>query len=358
MTRLRAAALTYWQRGAAHRLQIALLACALLAAGGIAVALPLDRDSSADYATAISAAVGWLSTLLSVLSWPVVGALVAVCAVHYAAAAVASRAAAGARLPWRQLLAVQLTASAANRLTPAGLGGAGVIGRFLMRRGGLASAQAAASVTALAVLGGLADVGAFGLMVGAGLVFGLAGAQAEVPVLLSRLTSLVPLTGTVSRVVAASGFIVVAAIAAVPTVRRSRLARRLRDGAVGYGRVVATLMRHPARVAALMGASAMTTLTLAAGFALAAVVGPANLPAGAVGALMIGYMVASAAGNALPVPGGIGTADAALVAVLLAAGATAGPALATVVAFRLVTFWAPAVVGAFAARSLRRAGAL
>jgi uncharacterized membrane protein YbhN (UPF0104 family) len=73
---------------------------------------------------------------------------------------------------------------------------------------------------------------------------------------------------------------------------------------------------------------------------------------------MIGYMIASAASNALPTPGGIGTADAALTGVLLAAHVPAGNALATVFAFRLLSFWVPALIGLCALAPLRRRGAL
>jgi uncharacterized membrane protein YbhN (UPF0104 family) len=331
---------------------------AAAAAGATALAWAVDRDAPADWAEAAGAALHWCASMLSALTWPVTGMLVVLSLFHYLASAGASRAAAGVGLPFRELFAAQFTASAANRLTPAGLGGAGVIGRFLVRRGGLAPAEATAAVSALGVLGALADVAVFGVLIGLGCVFGLAGAGAEVPALLSRLRSLVPIPGSNWRWLLLATGLMAAAVVALPSVRRSDQVRRATAGAARFGTTVRVLLAHPGRLAALMGASGGTTVALALGFAGTAVLGPTALPIAGFGALMIGYMVASAAGNALPTPGGIGTADAALVGVLLAAGAGAGAAVATVLAFRIVTFWAPAVVGLALARPLRRAGAL
>jgi uncharacterized membrane protein YbhN (UPF0104 family) len=108
----------------------------------------------------------------------------------------------------------------------------------------------------------------------------------------------------------------------------------------------------------VLGGSAATTLALATGFAAAATLTPNGLPGAMFCALMAGYMIASGAGNAMLTPGGIGTADAALVGVLAAAGSPLHIALPTVLAFRLITFWLPAVVGLGCARQLRRCGAI
>ena len=53
-----------------------------------------------------------------------------------------------------------------------------------------------------------------------------------------------------------------------------------------------------------------------------------------------------------------GSGDAALVAMLVATGLTAGPALSAVLLFRAVTFWAPVPVGLLFARGLRHRHAL
>lgn len=334
------------------------LALMIAAAGTTTAVSRAETDSPTELGLAADAVLHWCSAAVSAFTWQMFGALLVISALHYLAAALASRAAAGVRLPMRELLAIQLTAAAANRLTPAGIGGAGVIGRFLTRRGGLTPAQAVAAVSALAALGAVADVGAFGLLIGVGLLLGFPGAGKEVPLLFSRMTALLPVPGAVAIAVLAAAGGAVLALAATPSLRRSRAAARLRAAAGQFARTVTALLRRPARLATLLLASAGTTLALAAGFAAAASWGPAALPPAGFGALMIGYMVAAAAGNALPTPGGVGAADAGFVAVLMAAGASVAPALATVLAFRLVTFWIPAVGGALLARRLRRVAAL
>ncbi|KAB2375390.1 lysylphosphatidylglycerol synthase domain-containing protein, partial [Actinomadura montaniterrae] len=77
--------------------------------------------------------------------------------------------------------------------------------------------------------------------------------------------------------------------------------------------------------------------------------GPADAPA-----LLAAYLAGATAGAAVPVPGGIGSTEAALVAALAAGGIAPGPALHAVLVFRAVTFWAPVPVGVLACRTLRR----
>jgi uncharacterized membrane protein YbhN (UPF0104 family) len=54
------------------------------------------------------------------------------------------------------------------------------------------------------------------------------------------------------------------------------------------------------------------------------------------------------------VPAGIGSTEAALVAVLGGAGISTGPALQAIVVFRAITYWAPVPIGILSARVLRR----
>ena len=70
------------------------------------------------------------------------------------------------------------------------------------------------------------------------------------------------------------------------------------------------------------------------------------------------YLAGAAIGAASPTPGGLGAIEAALVAALLHFGVPGGPAVAAVLAFRLVTYWLPILPGLPAARALRRDGVL
>ena len=63
----------------------------------------------------------------------------------------------------------------------------------------------------------------------------------------------------------------------------------------------------------------------------------------------------SAARPRRPTPGGLGVAEAGLVAGLTAAGIPTDTAVAAAFTHRLVTFWLPPIVGWFAMRRLQRA---
>jgi uncharacterized membrane protein YbhN (UPF0104 family) len=69
--------------------------------------------------------------------------------------------------------------------------------------------------------------------------------------------------------------------------------------------------------------------------------------------LLMGYLIGQL-GGLLPIPGGIGGIDGGLIGTLVVYGAPAVPTAAAVVAYRLILFWLPLIVGAVAFVSLRR----
>jgi uncharacterized protein (TIRG00374 family) len=70
------------------------------------------------------------------------------------------------------------------------------------------------------------------------------------------------------------------------------------------------------------------------------------------------YLAGAAVASVSPTPGGLGAMEAALVAGLTAVGAPTGPAVAAVLAFRLLTFWLPILPGWLAYRALRADGTI
>jgi uncharacterized membrane protein YbhN (UPF0104 family) len=111
------------------------------------------------------------------------------------------------------------------------------------------------------------------------------------------------------------------------------------------------------RLAVLVTASASTTLLLALGFAITAELAPVS-PSVSFASLLVGYLIGGAVGSAVPVPAGVGATEAALVAVLVAGRMPLASAISSVLLFRVVTFWAPAVAGLVLARRLRRLAVL
>jgi uncharacterized membrane protein YbhN (UPF0104 family) len=67
----------------------------------------------------------------------------------------------------------------------------------------------------------------------------------------------------------------------------------------------------------------------------------------------MGYLIGQL-GGALPIPGGVGGIDLGLVGTLIVYGAPAQATIAAVLAYRLILFWLPLLVGAGTFWSLRR----
>jgi uncharacterized membrane protein YbhN (UPF0104 family) len=241
-------------------------------------------------------------------SWPWVGVVAAAIGVSYLFAALALQAAAGTRLPLPRTVLVQLAAAAANRITPAGLGGAAVNARYLTRRGLTAGR------------GGLSPV-------------------------------------DMLWVVAA---LLVALIARTVNLRTSQPTSALSKSWVGRTAAdarsaAADLVGHPGRVATLIVCTAAVKASnlLALYAALWAFDGDV-----ATWRVAVVYLVGATAAEIVPTPAGLGTVDAALIAGLATTGVGGGATLAAVIVYRLLSFWAPIVPGLIASVMLRRRLAL
>jgi uncharacterized membrane protein YbhN (UPF0104 family) len=297
-------------------------------------------------------------TAIGDMRWGFLPFLLIPAVLHYLFAAIALRGASGHALPLRETTLAQFTAAAANRVTPGGFGAAAVNTRYLVCRG-LPLSQAAVAV---AVQQAARPVGGLALMAGALASGGADGRMAETVAghaarAADRAVGLIP-TGLVPPVppgplLAATGVLLAAAAPWARRALRSASAGRVAAGRAAAG--FAELRRRPRDVAVTLAASAAGTLVLGAAFALSALAvpgtgaGPADAPA-----LLAAYLAGATAGASVPVPGGIGSTEAALVAALAAGGIAPGPALHAVLVFRAVTFWAPVPVGVLACRTLHR----
>jgi uncharacterized membrane protein YbhN (UPF0104 family) len=128
--------------------------------------------------------------------------------------------------------------------------------------------------------------------------------------------------------------------------------QRLLAPALRADRALAEMRRRPAKAAQLVGGSAAVTLAYVLALASCLTAFRVHLPLASTAAI---YLVAAAVAAASPLPGGLVAMEAALVVGLTAAGAPAGPAVAGVLAFRLLTFWLPILPGWLAYRRLRAA---
>jgi uncharacterized protein (TIRG00374 family) len=69
--------------------------------------------------------------------------------------------------------------------------------------------------------------------------------------------------------------------------------------------------------------------------------------------ILMGYLIGQL-GGLLPIPGGIGGIDGGLIGTLIVYGAPAAVTAAAVLAYRVILFWLPLVVGGIAFNQLRR----
>ncbi len=335
----------------ARRHPVVTIACALALlalAAGISAAVA-GGDTREDLGEALSST----ARTAGQLRWQFGAIVVVLAAAHYFAAAVAARAAVPEYLPYAETFLVQLAAAAANRLTPAGIGGSALIARYYMRRTDIGVASAAGAVVVLNVLGGVADALVLAVVVFAGQWLGLGSGTHELGFLLGQVQSTL---GPVRSpwLWAAVGALLVAVVGIWFTRHRDRIA----EWAVSFVRPASQLVRRPRSLFALLGASGSTTLILAFAFAASSAMVPGPQPSQSMAALIVAFMIGSAAGNAVPVPAGLGATEAALTGVLVAASVPATHAIEIVLLFRLITFWAPAGVGILTAGLLRRRGAI
>jgi uncharacterized membrane protein YbhN (UPF0104 family) len=207
------------------------------------------------------------------------------------------------------------------------------------------------AVVVLSVLGALADLAVLAALVLVGRWFGINGANHEVAALGGKVARLAtPLRSPWTWL--AVGVVVLVALCV--HMRRSDGSRRWTT----FWGPARQLARRPSALAALMAASGSTTLILAFAFVASTAMVPGRQPVVGLGALLVAFMVGAAAGSAVPVPAGLGSTEAALIAVLVSMRVPAVDAVQVVLIFRLLTFWLPAVVGILATRRLRLRAAL
>lgn len=224
-------------------------------------------------------------------------------------------------LPAKRALKTVLATTAANAVTPAGVGGA-LLTMRVHRRSGLTAEQAVAATAVRSLVGALV-------------------ATATTAVLASTVgMPALPSDAPFAVLVVVGGALGVAL--AVP---------RWRTHLVALVRAVADLARRPKCCAMLViGCAGVTVgqlLTLHG--AVVAVGGHLSWET-----LLVTLMGSAAARSAVPSPGGVGPIEAALVGGLTAVGLGFGTAAAAVAVYRTAGHWLPVLGGMLSVRILRR----
>ena len=123
--------------------------------------------------------------------------------------------------------------------------------------------------------------------------------------------------------------------------------RAVRSSATNLRKVA----KSPLKLTMLFGGSMLVTFAYISAFAgsVAAFGGSLSVPK--IGAVFLARRPVAAAA---PTPGGLGALEAALVAGLTGVGMESGPAVSTVLTYRLVTYWLPVLPGWLAWHVLQR----
>jgi undecaprenyl-diphosphatase len=137
-----------------------------------------------------------------------------------------------------------------------------------------------------------------------------------------------------------------------------RIVRRVTAALQQAWSEVSSMCADPRRVIRLLTGTIGVTFGHGLAFVAAVTACGIHLP---IAAMLAVFLAGSAVGSAAPTPGGLGALEAALVAGLTTFGAGVGPAVAGVLAYRLITYWLPILPGAIALKvlssALRRAEA-
>jgi uncharacterized membrane protein YbhN (UPF0104 family) len=245
------------------------------------------------------------------------------------------------RPPLGRVFAVQMAASFANHLLPAGSGAIAVNVRFLQRHG-ISRGAAVGAVGLNSLATGLTHLA---LLAGAITIapgtLGRLGARVPRPA--GRITAplLHPGPGT-ALVLGVLGALAVMAV----TLRRPRrwlVRRAVRFGSAlarmaGEMRALTAVLRHPGRAAALwLGSLALPFFHTLILFSILRGLG---VPI-TIGTVLVIYLGVSSVTAVVPSPGAIGGLDVALVAGLAAAGASSPVAVGAVLGYRMITVWLP-----------------
>jgi uncharacterized membrane protein YbhN (UPF0104 family) len=246
-------------------------------------------------------------------------------------------------MPWSRSFQIGLSEVATGSILPASGDGGLALGAWVLHRGGMPADRIArrsvafflikssVNFIAVAVIGTLMAVGLVGpdiSLVGTAL-------PAAAAVLVMALVLLVPRlgpgpdpgpdAGRLRRALSATRRSLIRGTAEAVELVRSRDLTLL-VGAIGYW--------------------AFDNLALLATYAAVGHTPPLSI-------VLMGYLIGQL-GGLLPLPGGVGGIDGGLIGVLVLYGAPVAPTVAAVLAYRLILFWVPLIVGAPAFYTLWR----
>jgi uncharacterized protein (TIRG00374 family) len=248
------------------------------------------------------------------------------------------------RMSWRTSTEIALSELAVGSIVPAS-GAAGLaLGAWILHRGGMPADRIARRSVAFFLIKSSVNFVAVAV-IGAAMAIGLVGPHKSL-----WLTALPALLAAA----------VIALVLVLPRLGRGPdadpEASKLRRGLVATRRAVidgtveAIAIVRSGHPLVFVGAFGYWIFDNAVLWATFHAVG-AEVP---IAIILMGYLIGQL-GGLLPIPGGIGGIDGGLLGTLVVYGVPAGATAAAVLAYRVILFWLPLVVGGVAFLSLRRA---
>ncbi|HET7051907.1 MAG TPA: YbhN family protein [Solirubrobacteraceae bacterium] len=254
------------------------------------------------------------------------------------------------QMSWGLSYDIAMSELAANSLLPAGGAGGLALGVWALREAGMPTAHIARRTVAFFVVTSAANFVAL-ILVGIGVFVGIVSGNGSavltlVPALVTALGAvLVCLSPKLLRALGDRGKD--AEDEGIGGRARFALRRGLLAGADGVEQAILLLRSHSFGV--IVGSLAYMAFDIAAlGFAFAAV---GHEPR--IGTLVLGYLIGQL-GNLIPLPGGVGGTEGALIGVFALYGVDLPEATAAVLIYRLFQLVLPALLGAPAFVALRR----
>ena len=253
------------------------------------------------------------------------------------------------RMSWRVSYQIGMSELGANALFPTGGAGGLALGAWALRRGGMQASEIARRTVAFFLLTSVPNVLGV-IIIGLGLATGLFGGEAN------PLLTILPAAVAAGAIVAAlqAGRIADrwgSRLERAGRHERSRRTRALWKGlrAVADGVEEAVALLREGNVVLILGLIAYLAFDVMILWAAFRAIGPAPPLAN----LWMGYLIGEL-GGLIPVPGGIGGVDAGLVGTLALYHVSLASAAASVLIYRAIALWVPALVGGGAFVVLRR----
>jgi uncharacterized membrane protein YbhN (UPF0104 family) len=246
-------------------------------------------------------------------------------------------------MSWRTAYELGMAELAVGSLLPASGAGGLAFGVWALRKGGMPARDVTRGTVAFFVLTSAAN---FGAVVIVGLLMWVGVGPHRSPLL-----TVLPAAVTLLAIVAVSAIPTLMAGRPAPGEDAGRARRWLSAAATALGAGVreagTVLRRRDWRViAGSLGYWAFDNAVLWACLRAVGLASPITL-------VLIGYLLGQL-GGLLPIPGGIGGIDGGLLGVLVLYGLPVAATAAAILAYRLILFWLPLIVGGAAFVSLRK----